>query len=343
MFCIHCGQKLPDNARFCAQCGTPVTVPEPAKAEPVQPEPQQLQLTKPEPPKNEPVQQEAPQPVPEPVSAGPDGVDTVLKEMNLGKKSGKLAGFLIGIVVAAVVFAVVVALKVGLPGSGTDTLEGPGFDSPEEAAEAYLDALKEGDVEGMLSTFAMETYVDNLDLEAYVERLRVYVPISGTPLPGDSDLVQAINLEKRRATFTQIFAYQYLTLLDPDSPILEAEPLEVDEGQASEFLAQLEVRDDLEKLSEMTVGLTVSPERLTDAYQQENNQENLRRLTNVYGADEIQSLALRVTVDGRDYLFCPDLVRYDDTWYVLSPMGNLGLLLGGATYTGGFLPADEIF
>ena len=24
MFCVKCGQQLPDNAKFCFQCGTPV-------------------------------------------------------------------------------------------------------------------------------------------------------------------------------------------------------------------------------------------------------------------------------------------------------------------------------
>lgn len=337
MFCIHCGQKLPDNARFCAQCGTPVTVPEPTKTEPVQPE-----LAQPEPPKNEPVQQEAPQPAPEPVSAGPDGVDAVLKEMNLGKKSGKLAGFLIGIVVAAVVFAVVVALKVGLPGGGVDTVEGPGFDSPEEAVEAYLEAMKEGDLKGMLETVAMETYVENMDLEAYMERLGGYIP-NTMPVPGDSTLIQTINLEKRRAAFTQSLQFQYLMLVDPDSPIREMEPITVEEGERASFLAQVEISGDLETLATLEVGKFWRPETFSDAYADDVNQTNLEKQTRAYGADEICSLAVEVTVDGREYLFCPDAVRYDDTWYLLNLQGNLANLLGISTYAAGTVPVDEFF
>ena len=49
-------------------------------------------------------------------------------------------------------------------------LEGKGFASAEEAVAAYLQAMKENDVAGMLSTFAIETYVDNLDARAYLAR-----------------------------------------------------------------------------------------------------------------------------------------------------------------------------
>ena len=37
------------------------------------------------------------------------------------------------------------------------TGEGPGFDSPDHAVQAYIDALNAGDVPTMLSTFAIET------------------------------------------------------------------------------------------------------------------------------------------------------------------------------------------
>lgn len=54
--------------------------------------------------------------------------------------------------------------------------EGSGFDSPEEAVTAYLEAMQEGDVQGMLSTFAIETYVDNVDAQTYLTRMGAFVP-----------------------------------------------------------------------------------------------------------------------------------------------------------------------
>lgn len=328
MFCTNCGKELPDNARFCAQCGAPV--PEVAPA--------------PEPPKAEPPRPAAPAQTvpPEPVSAGPDGVDTVLKEMNLGKKSGKLAGFLIGVVAAAVVFALAVALKVGMPSGGSSTVEGDGFDTPEEAVDAYLGALKEGNLDGALSAFAMESYVENMDLEAYVERLGIYMP-GNMPLSGEGDYADALNLELRRSDVTKTLMWQYVTLVDPNSPILEMQGIPLGNNGPRALLESLIQGDGMEILSSLEIGDFQQPERLSESYSQAANQENIAKQEVCYGADEIQPLAVEVTVDGRAYLFCPDAIRYGDSWYLLSPGGNLAILLGAATTTGGFVPMDELF
>ena len=55
-------------------------------------------------------------------------------------------------------------------------MEGPGYDSPEEAVTAYLEAMKKGDARGMLSTFAIETYVAEMDAQAYLERMWAFTP-----------------------------------------------------------------------------------------------------------------------------------------------------------------------
>ena len=70
-FCTHCGAQLPDGARFCTSCGTPVAAaptvnPAPQPQAPVQqaPQPQAPQY-------NQPVQ---PQPTPQPAAEPPRGV-----------------------------------------------------------------------------------------------------------------------------------------------------------------------------------------------------------------------------------------------------------------------------
>lgn len=70
-FCTHCGAQLPDGARFCTSCGTPVAAaptvnPAPQPQAPVQqaPQPQAPQY-------NQPVQ---PRPTPQPAAEPPRGV-----------------------------------------------------------------------------------------------------------------------------------------------------------------------------------------------------------------------------------------------------------------------------
>ena len=50
--------------------------------------------------------------------------------------------------------------------------EDAGFDSPYDAVQSYIDALNAGDVSAMLSTFAIETYVDNMDAAEAIDRIR---------------------------------------------------------------------------------------------------------------------------------------------------------------------------
>ena len=94
----------------------------------------------------------------------------------------------------ALLLAAVPALGKDLPSWVTDggdaarePLEGPGFGSAEEAVTAYLEAMKNGDLEGMLATFAIETYVAEMDAQADLERMGVFQPSYGMRLPLGGD------------------------------------------------------------------------------------------------------------------------------------------------------------
>ena len=48
------------------------------------------------------------------------------------------------------------------------TIEGKGYNSPEEVIVAYAEALKSGDMAKIMAVHAVETYVDRYDLEEYL-------------------------------------------------------------------------------------------------------------------------------------------------------------------------------
>lgn len=123
MFCRNCGRELPENARFCNGCGTPVSVPEAeetAGAEPAAPENEQIsvpqdgltaalaQTTPPESVETTPVRPTEVMPV-SGVLHGEQSTQI------LGKKRGK-GLLLIAAVVAVIVLAVVVIVL--LPSGG---------------------------------------------------------------------------------------------------------------------------------------------------------------------------------------------------------------------------------
>ena len=51
-----------------------------------------------------------------------------------------------------------------VPPASAATYEGPGSASPEEAVSMYMDGLAGADVDAMVSSFAVETFVDKLRL-----------------------------------------------------------------------------------------------------------------------------------------------------------------------------------
>ena len=134
------------------------------------------------------------------------------------------------------------------------SLEGPGYDSPEEAVTAYLEAMKKGDARGMLSTFAIETYVSEMDAQAYLERLRVFSPTNGSmPLGGEYQRQVAVAM--RYGQLANILAYQWMLYSWPEG-YEEFDGYAVslsEDGAVEAFLAGLAENDAAARWQEMEI------------------------------------------------------------------------------------------
>ena len=230
-------------------------------------------------------------------------------------------------------------------GEGTETgaIEGPGFDSPEEAVTAYLEALKTGDVEGMLATFAIETYVAEMDAQAYLERLRSFSP-TNVSLPLGGDYQRQVAVAVRYGELANRLAYQWILYSWPDGyeefggvvvRLLE-------DGAVEAFLAGLAKNDAAALWQGMEVVEFVGPAELSDMYLDERNQQNIARQAAIYGCDEIVSVVAKLDIGGEEWYQCMDVARYGGKWYNLSFVGYIGNLLGLSIYSGGLVPASEL-
>lgn len=54
--------------------------------------------------------------------------------------------------------------------SVNNTVESSGYASTAAAVAAYIEGLKENNLDKMISTFAVEHYVDNYDLQAFFRK-----------------------------------------------------------------------------------------------------------------------------------------------------------------------------
>ncbi len=169
MICANCGNQIPNNATVCPLCGMQY-IQNNAQAQPVY------------------------QPAAQPIYQAASSTEK--------KKKSFFPAFIItlAMLVIAVVILVITGLKPKKGGSGNSSasIEGNGFKSPVAAAEHYLEALRDCDVNEMLSCCAIESLVDNYDAVACAERLTALMPTVEVYVQ-ESDFDRSLNIERRRA------------------------------------------------------------------------------------------------------------------------------------------------
>ena len=104
---------------------------------------------------------------------------------------------------------------------GAARLEGDGYLSPEDAVTAYLDAMNRGDVGGMLSTFAIETYVDHVDGLLMVRSAGAYTASRTDAIPVNNPFANAMMPYARYGGLATQLQQMYAAYsFDPINPVM---------------------------------------------------------------------------------------------------------------------------
>lgn len=220
--------------------------------------------------------------------------------------------------------------------------EGQGYGSPEDAVRAYLEGMQNGDLSQMLAAFAIESYAARYDFQGQLEWTKVYLPSVPGTLPNASPLFQAINVETRKAEVVRDVMYQLLAFNMPDT-VDSAAPVvfagDDAAAQVAQFVQHMEEATHNLALASLQITGFVPPESLHDMYTDPKNRENVDRKRQIIGADEIRSVAMQFTAEGRSCILCCDVARYGEAWYLISFGGNIGNLLGIPATHGGIMLA----
>ena len=219
------------------------------------------------------------------------------------------------------------------------SLEGPGYDSPEEAVTAYLEAMKDGDARGMLSTFAIETYVAEMDAQAYLERLKSFNLSYGVWMPLGGDYQRQVAVAARYGQLVESLAYQWTLYSWPDGyeEFGGAAVRLLEDGAVEAFLAGLAKNDAAALWQGMEVVEFVEPWLMSTQYS--DGAQSRARQAASYGCDEIVSVVAKLDIGGEEWYQCMDVACYGGKWYNLSFSGYIGALLGLSVYSGGLVPA----
>ena len=244
--------------------------------------------------------------------------------------------------ILAMLLVICMALSLCACGKG-GAIEGKGYKTPEEALLAYAEALKTGDVDKILATFAVETHVKNFDMKAYLERTGAYSPAGEYILnPIDAYSQDAALIQRQYMVIRQVsYMCGYAALGEAWGNVIAI----TESGEyksASKFLKKLD-QDWMGIFAEIEIGDIVEPEDLLDEELWEKVEDNtLRQREKQLGCDDFVALALEIELDGEDYYLCMEIACYDGTWYNCIQGGNLAAILGAPGTSGGLILQEEI-
>jgi len=326
MFCTKCGSENSEENRFCLKCGNPMM----SWANSSNVADSVTQFTQ------KPVEQQY---VTQSYSVPPPINQT--SELSIPQKRTSKRAVIISVLIGVVATVLVVAILYFALGIGTtdNKIEGSGYASAEDAVSAYLEAFRSADAEVMVSTFAVETYVDNFNLEAYLDRIRVYALTFPQSFPSNNQFTTGLNIQRRQSQISDSIRYQYMSLFISDAI---SNGMTTPIADTQDFIRTLGDKSYYESMRSMNVLGFVSPSRLHDSYTSEQNQRNIDQLEETIGAQRLENVVARVEIDNEIYLFCFDVALYGGKWYIHTLGGNIGALLGISAYSMGVIPEADL-
>lgn len=230
-----------------------------------------------------------------------------------------------------------------------DTVEGMGYDTPEDAVTAYLEGLKNQDYDQMLSTFAIETFCENYSAELNFKRIGMINSsyLTGTtnsPIINDNELIKECNISNRTYSVAnsitkQLYIMSYSKHTDNEALgnlLLDLKNISLygnsKDAELADILADLQ---DFPDFSSLEILELIPGMYLNSHYLNSNNLGVLDRQLRIYGADAFLSVCALIDVDGTKMAMFFDVIRYDGRWYNYTFLGNLATIMGLNSYSAG--------
>ncbi len=330
MYCNNCGKQNHDEAHYCKFCGNPLTI---SDEQTVNAD-SGNQLGYPSDQMDE-----------FPASVTPDRtVNTAA-----AKGSPRIIGLVLGIAICAVLVTVLPVTGiayVNLPGSDSSSggkIEGSGFDSPEEAITGYMEALQTGNLDNILSTFAMESYCENYDFEKWIEQRGVYLWSDTWDEPvayGKSELLREITLSNRQAVITQELYHQMLQFYGIFDEIVADGHYVTEESDIQRTIAALSNLSEELDFSILEIGDVIYGEMMCDEmYFRSLN--TIKKYGDIISAEGFKSLAISFSFNGEYGILFMDTAKIDGKWYNIRPGGFVSFLTNVDVWHGGMIYGDD--
>lgn len=233
--------------------------------------------------------------------------------------------------------------------------EGKGYGSPEKCVAAALGFLRSGDLDGLVSCYAIESAAKHVDLAEYVKYRGFYDINDPLVFENEDALSQSIN---RYAILGNLGKQMYYALRN-----LSGNPVE-----RANFVFSKDTMDTIPdfldalydtavpgKLAAIRTGDFLSEEdlfqrfqvsdRIRDSYAERKDglksQNGTFPYTELLGAEDVTAVCLSFTIKDESGYFLGNCVKYGGKWYlspIPGPASQLALLLGFPSTAGTLLP-----
>lgn len=221
-------------------------------------------------------------------------------------------------------FACLLALCALLTAPAGAQQKARGFDTREVCAQAAVDALRSGDIDGFLACYAIEETARHFNLAAYASQTGV-LPLSSTLLPPTNALAIARNKAKLTGDLLLALANASTLLSNPEAkaPIMNQAPLTKKDYTPEQMAALAETGDALTRLAYQGLAdPTALAPKHAEAF------EKQRWQLDVYGMAEWQEAVLTLALDGRAVRMPVGFVRYDGGWLLRPGLSVAGQMMG---------------
>ena len=217
-----------------------------------------------------------------------------------------------------------------------ERIEGVGYGSAEDAALAYAQALKTGSIPEILSTFAVESYVENYDMGEHLDYRGSYMLSYNPMIESNDEYSEAINMIYREYQIVQNLSYLYLnfSMGEKIPEVSTAVPTE----NVDEFMETLVNDDWMETLENMGIGDVFDADDLSLHEHKDGIERSLERMTDYLNCDDIVPLAVEIFIEGNNYYLVVDVACYNGKWFCCNQMGLLGFFFDNTLANGELIP-----
>lgn len=203
------------------------------------------------------------------------------------------------------------------------------YETPEATALAFIEAMKNRDIEQMISLFATDDYTEKCDAQAWMQYGNYNLHLDAlSPLPaGNNQFAEELNTRSRRNEIIGYLRYLYQEFASG----FGAGSAKINDGESGEDVLNhfwlIQNEDDIfdieveNKFEDVKVLYEKKHENAVADYDSLITEE-LEKIQEYIGCDEIRPLAIHFKWKDISFLLFMEAARYEDNWLILRLGGN---------------------